>query len=300
MILFRANALSRDDVLSGATNLGTLPSPRSLSGTVGDRDRVDHFRLRLTSRSRLNVALEGLTADADLLLLDNRGRQIAQSRRAGTLSEGLRQTLTPGVYFLQVAQVRGNANYGMQVAATSLVNPNQNLWGTYEGFATARVEVSNIFGEFVGESITRIKTTLTLAAPKRINGVQEANPFSLTIAPLSEDSTKDGAMELYSAIPYNIDAGFLAQYWRLQLTGKSLTGTLINPFTSEGLSANLLNSRREVSVGLWRSWVYDIGRGTRLFGTVSRDAIRLRITGNTTDASRPFTIEVVVERKNEQ
>lgn len=284
-----------DDTLAGAKNLGAIANSTGSNGFIGNSDKLDHFRFRLTSRSNVSLTLAGLTADADLFLLDRSGKAIAQSQRSERLSEQVRRVLNPGVYFVKVTQVRGNTNYLLQVNATNL-NTNENLWGTYVGTATTTVEVSDFFGEFIGETQTRIRTSVTLGPVKRISGVIEDNPFNLTIVPFLGDSNRDGAIELYSAIPYNQQGGFLAQYWRMQLRGSTLRGTLVNTFARDGLSANLLNSRREVARGVWRSWVYDMGRNTTIVGTVTRSAIRLRIDGNTTDTSRPFTATIVVER----
>ncbi|MDX2214640.1 MAG: PPC domain-containing protein [Oculatellaceae cyanobacterium bins.114] len=286
-----------DNTLVRARNLGAVSANRAVRDFVGRRDVVDVFKFQLGSRGSLNIALSELTADADIQLLNSQGRQIVRSRRAGTLSESIRRVLNAGTYYVKVLRVTGNTNYLMQFSA-SLEPGNQNLWGTYTGTATSTIEVSDIFGDYVGTTRTQIGTTVTIGRIKQAGGVNESNPFNLSITASPGSRNIEGAVELYSAVPYNIQGGFLAQYWTFQLNGNRLSGSLTNTYAAQSLNANFFNSRREVSQNFWNYWSYDIAAGTRIGGTVTATEIRLRISGNSTDGSRPFITDVVVSRSD--
>ncbi|MBD2464594.1 PPC domain-containing protein [Oscillatoria sp. FACHB-1407] len=289
------SASNADNTLAKANNLGALRANRAVRSYVGRQDVVDVYKFQLGSRGSLNIALSGLRADADLQLLNSRGREIVRSRRTGSLSESIRRVLNAGTYYVKVLRVSGNTNYLMQFTP-SLEPGNQNLWGNYTGVATSTIEVSNLFGQYVGTTQTQISTTVTIGRIKQAGGANESNPFNLTITPSPGSRNVEGAIELYSAVPYNIQGGFLAQYWTFQLSGNRLSGSLTNTYASQSLDANFFNSRREVSQGFWNYWSYDVAAGTRIGGTVTANEIRLRISGNSTDGSRPFVTDIVVRR----
>jgi Bacterial pre-peptidase C-terminal domain len=286
-----------DNTINGARNLGAISTARALRDFVGRRDRADVFKFQMSSRGSLNISLSELRADADVQLLNAQGKQIVRSRRAGSLSESIRRVVNAGTYYLKVLRVTGNTNYLMQFSA-SLEAGNQNLWGNYNGVATTTIEVSNLFGNYVGTTRHQVSTTVTIDRVKQARGVNESNPFNLVIAPSPGARNQEGAVELYSAVPFNIQNGFLAQYWTFQLSGNRLSGALTNTYVNQSLDANFFNSRREVSQGFWNYQSYDVAAGTRIGGTVTANEIRLRISGNSTDGSRPFVSDIVVRRSN--
>lgn len=288
-----------DNTLRGARNLGAIASTRAVQDFVGRQDVVDVWKFQLGSRGSLSISLSGLSNDADIQLLNARGRQLAESRRAGSLSESIRRVLNAGTFYLKVSRARGNTDYSLQFAA-SLEPANQNLWGNYTGVATTTIEVSDIFGDYVGTTRTQVSTTVTIGRVKQAGGSTESNPFNLFIGPSPGSRNLEGAIELYSAVPFNLQStgDFLAQYWTFQLNGNRLSGSLTNTYVTQSLDVNFFNSRREVSEGFWNYWSYDIAAGTRIGGTVTEDEIRLRISGNSTDGSRPFISDIVVRRSN--
>src|SRR5919202_1730834 len=70
-----------------AFNLGNLNGTRTVSDFVGSTDINDFYRFDLNAPSSLNIALSGLSADANLQLLNSTGTVIASSSQVGNLAE---------------------------------------------------------------------------------------------------------------------------------------------------------------------------------------------------------------------
>ncbi|MBF2046916.1 MAG: pre-peptidase C-terminal domain-containing protein [Elainella sp. C42_A2020_010] len=96
------------NILKSAFRLRIGDKPRNFSNQIGGSDKRDLFRIVLERRSSLNLALTRLKANANLALLDSRGKKvIAQSRRAGRQSESIVASLTAGTYYIQVTPSSG-------------------------------------------------------------------------------------------------------------------------------------------------------------------------------------------------
>ena len=70
-----------------AFNLGNLNGTRTVSDFVGSTDMNDFYRFDLSAPSRLNIGLSGLTADANLQLLNSSGTLVASSSQVGNGAE---------------------------------------------------------------------------------------------------------------------------------------------------------------------------------------------------------------------
>jgi hypothetical protein len=68
---------------------------------VGSTDTLDYYRFTLNQTSTVNLSLTGLSADADLGLLDANGRWLAGNWRSGTASESITRDLNAGTYFTE-------------------------------------------------------------------------------------------------------------------------------------------------------------------------------------------------------
>jgi Bacterial pre-peptidase C-terminal domain len=108
-----------------ARNIGNLSGDRfTFRDAVSSVDRNDFYRLSINPTSSLNVQLNGLTADADVEVLDSNGRVVAASRLGGTNAESInisadtiRQNGTD--YFVRVYQFNGNTNYNLSVSGSA-------------------------------------------------------------------------------------------------------------------------------------------------------------------------------------
>jgi hypothetical protein len=111
--------LDPGETLGTARNLGSLSSTFSLNGAVGATDLSDVYRLSLTS-DHLNVALTGLSADADIRVIRDvnsngtidYGEILASSSRSSTRDETINLSgLSSGDYFVEVLRYSGNTSY---------------------------------------------------------------------------------------------------------------------------------------------------------------------------------------------
>ncbi len=110
-------AAPSDNTIATARELGTLSStPTTVRDFVGIADTQDHFRFTLTQARNVRVQLSGLSADADVQLLDAQGRIVASSIRCGTTSEDFTSSLSAGTYFIRVVRWSGDTNYNLTLS----------------------------------------------------------------------------------------------------------------------------------------------------------------------------------------
>lgn len=83
-------------------------------------DSEDLYSVTLDKASRLDLKLDGLSADADLQLLDADGNVIDSSRKAGTEPDLVLNNLNPGTYYVRVFLADG--------AASTSYNLSYNLY----------------------------------------------------------------------------------------------------------------------------------------------------------------------------
>jgi serine protease len=128
---------SAGQTYSTARNIGVLNGSRSFSDYVGDGDPIDYYRFRLNEANTVRLDLTGLSADADLYLVQDRNGNgiydaaddIDSSTRSGTASDSIQYNLAAGTYFVRVEQYEGNTNYTLNLSA-SAVNGFQIQQGT--------------------------------------------------------------------------------------------------------------------------------------------------------------------------
>ncbi|MEM1172281.1 MAG: S8 family serine peptidase [Cyanobacteria bacterium P01_H01_bin.35] len=120
-----------DNDLINARNIGVLNGNQFWQDFVGTSDFVDYYRFELNTTSDFNLFLSGLSADADVTLLQDTnnngfadfGETIDFSDAAGNTSEEINLfNLTPGIYYIEVSQYSGDTNYDLSLSATPSVN----------------------------------------------------------------------------------------------------------------------------------------------------------------------------------
>ncbi|MCZ8117195.1 MAG: PPC domain-containing protein, partial [Microcystis sp. LE18-22.4A] len=86
-------------------------TPTSYSDFVGSTDTNDYYRFSLGTSSNFSLNLTGLSADADVSLLDSNGSVITSSTNDGNISESITRQLNAGTYFVLVYPYSGSTNY---------------------------------------------------------------------------------------------------------------------------------------------------------------------------------------------
>jgi trimeric autotransporter adhesin len=111
---------------NSATNLGSLSSTQTIQDTLGvSNSRPNsYYRFTLNTTSNLNLVMTGLTADADLYLLNSAGTQIATSGLYGyTQDESINlANVAAGTYYIRVNQWQGNTGFTLNLSTNALSN----------------------------------------------------------------------------------------------------------------------------------------------------------------------------------
>lgn len=106
--------------LSTAKNLGAIAAGgvKSLNDSVATGNTSDFFKFTISASRAMSLKLTGLSQNANLELLDSKGKAIKSSARAGTSDESIASTLVTGTYYAKVTFAgTSTANYRLRVAA---------------------------------------------------------------------------------------------------------------------------------------------------------------------------------------
>jgi hypothetical protein len=106
------------NTLPAARNIGTLTSAQTFSDWVDSVDTNDYYRLDLATASSFSLSLNGLSADANVELLNSTGGALASSTQGGTTAESISRDLAAGTYYVRVNPASGNTSYNLTLSAT--------------------------------------------------------------------------------------------------------------------------------------------------------------------------------------
>ncbi|MGB7443346.1 MAG: putative Ig domain-containing protein, partial [Coleofasciculaceae cyanobacterium] len=162
------------EVVDELINLGALRggSTETVTDSVGNTDPFDYYRFNVTRNYNVELKLSGLTANADIRLLDSLGRTIAEGINPGTADELILSYLDTGIYFLQVDQagVGENTNYQLELVTDGIPEEIVNTPPTLETLlvdqtatedAQFNLDVSSNFNDVdAGDSLTYSATSL--------------------------------------------------------------------------------------------------------------------------------------------
>jgi hypothetical protein len=108
------------NTLATARAITVGSSTTSYTDWVGSTDTNDYYSFSLANSGNFNLSLTGMTADADVQLLNSGGSLIASSANGGTTSESITGQLSAGTYYIRVYPYQSaNTNYNLAVSATS-------------------------------------------------------------------------------------------------------------------------------------------------------------------------------------
>jgi hypothetical protein len=107
------------NTLATARAITVGSSTTSYTDWVGSTDTNDYYRFTLANSGNFNLGLTGMTADADVQLLNSSGSVIASSTNVGTASESITSQLSAGTYYIRVYPYTGDTNYNLAVSATT-------------------------------------------------------------------------------------------------------------------------------------------------------------------------------------
>jgi hypothetical protein len=171
--------------------------------------------------------------------------------------------------------------------------------GEYRGTASVTIRYCDLneAGEpaCAASKTYRRPFSLFIAAPDACGSAADSNPFRLRLAADQDpDNPQDGEFWLLSG-GRTVTASarcVIVQHWKLKVKGDAISGTL----TGDGGVDNRVWATTRIAGGLDMAWPFAMETGATLRGTVSGDAITLRVEGRSSDHTRPFTIALTARR----
>ena len=106
--------------LSNARRVILSATAKTFKDFIGGRDR-DYYRFRAADSSQFSLQMDGLTANANVALLNSRGRTLGKSTKVGTRVESIQASLNAGTYYVVVypSRPRENTNYNLTLAVAT-------------------------------------------------------------------------------------------------------------------------------------------------------------------------------------
>jgi hypothetical protein len=117
--------------LNTSLSINITASNQTFVGSLGRRNPDDFYSFSLSGSSSLSLSLDGLSADADLQLLESNGSTIAGSHNRHDTVESLGITVGAGTYYIQVSRV-GSANTNYNLKAFKNEAPQALQFNTYK------------------------------------------------------------------------------------------------------------------------------------------------------------------------
>ncbi len=102
---------SAGNTINNAREIVVDIQTKNISDWVGKSDSKDYYKFNLANTSNLKVEIDGLSADADLRLLSDKGNILASSVNIGTLNESIAKTLEAGTYYLKINSYNNSETY---------------------------------------------------------------------------------------------------------------------------------------------------------------------------------------------
>jgi hypothetical protein len=198
------------NTLATARAVGTLTATQSFSDWVGSVDIDDYYSFNVTTPSNFSLSLTGLTANADVQLLNGSGGVITTSAKSGTTSEFIASLLNTGTYFVRVYRSSGDTNYSLSLNATPIDNAgNTTATARAVGTLTATQSFSNWVGsldtnDYYSFNVgTQSNLTLSLTGLTANADVQLLNSSGTVITTAAATgSTSESITSLLSAGTY--------------------------------------------------------------------------------------------------
>jgi hypothetical protein len=104
-----------DDAPGGARKLGQLKKTKNIKGFIGEFDRADYYKVRLSGRSSLTVEVTGMDVSGKVRILDNKGSAVVKGKKTS-----IGKTLDAGTYYLEVtSRSAKGVNYTLKASAVA-------------------------------------------------------------------------------------------------------------------------------------------------------------------------------------
>jgi hypothetical protein len=287
--------------MSSAFNIGELAGNTNFTwnDSVNRSNTSDFYRFGLSRSSSFNINLTGLSADADIELLDAFGNQVAVSRLSGSASERINRFLNAGTYFIRVHGYNSaETSYTMGLSgAGASIDPGNSLSAALD-FGAFTTNTSRHWTESVAswDSLDIYRFTLQQATQMNLglrNMTADADLYLLDSQGNQISSSRNGGAvnesisQVLNAGTYYIQVGsYNGANTSYQVTANSAPPPNVAPNQLQfGLSSSNLRSTDTLSVT--GGWVYDANGASDL----SRVDFRIvRADGSSFDVSDPTSL----------
>lgn len=150
----KATVIEQDNTLSAARSVTVGSTTSTYRDWVGTTDTNDYYKFTLSNTSNFNLTLNGLSADADVQLLNSSGTQIQASTNSSTAQENISRTnLSAGTYYVRVYPYgTANTNYNLNLTATPVQAQIPTTDWKAEYFNNTNLTGSPVFVENLGSS----------------------------------------------------------------------------------------------------------------------------------------------------
>ena len=173
-------AVEFDNSTGTAYSVGTLSGTRSFSGFVGSSDTNDYYSFYIANTSNFSLSLNGLSADADVVLLNSSGSTIVSSTNSGSTSESITRQLNAGTYYARVYPFSSaNTNYNLSLTANTIAPTDNAGNSTVAARNIGTLSGTQNFSDFVGSADTNDYYRFSVA---------NTSNFSLGLTGLSADA----------------------------------------------------------------------------------------------------------------
>jgi trimeric autotransporter adhesin len=191
-------AVAPDNTLPTAQKLGAIAGTRNFIDSVSGSDPHDFYQFTLNSTSTYRFSLNGLSADADLDLLDRNGRVLYSSNNGGNTAEVLSGSLAAGTYYLQIYSYgSAQTNYNLQLIAQAVaIDLAGNTLTAAKNLGA--IAGSQTFQDFVGSTDGNDYYRFSLA---------RGSNFSLNLSGLQSDADVELLDSRGQQIAYSNGAG---------------------------------------------------------------------------------------------
>jgi hypothetical protein len=149
-----------NNTLGTARSLELTSSFQTFTASLNPLDPLDYYSFTLGSKSSFNLSLDGLSANADVELLNSKGEVLQVSAQLGTNPESFLATLNAGNYYIKVySGSETNTDYNLSLSAspngdaiTGFGNPTFDT-GVFTVGASGQVSIDYLFdgGIYEGE-----------------------------------------------------------------------------------------------------------------------------------------------------
>jgi hypothetical protein len=234
------------NTLSTARVVNLASTPQTFQDWVGTQDTNDYYRFSVGSPSGFNLTLNGMSANADVHLLNSAGAVISRGTVSGnTGTETITSGLDAGTYYIRVFPVgAANTNYNLSASITPV---------DYAGNTT--IDARNI-------NINSNPSTYT----DWVGSIDLSDYYSFNISNTSD----------FQLVLNGLTADADVQLLRLNNNG---TTTQVGSSAASGTSAEVININN-LAAGTYMAWVYQYSGDT--FYNLSLSASLPNTNGNIT------------------